>query len=457
VYEEPNLIFADCFDDPRVPSVNDFLVKNDQCSPKKEEITQFLLELMAHKRSRLFGLALANRIVTLMLPGTVLAPIESESIPRPAASSPWFVQALVSFIRSGPKSRQFRKMYAVTFFLLPVNNGSETLTARTMSSAEIKEVVNPGWGFAAAPPLCDVPRFQPPESLLSYLKHTSGCDLEDRAQPPCRGLTLRQVTEKIVFGVGLTLAQGKGSLGLQERKRIGNNVVMSLGSARVSAVTVVDGCLGVREVKKPAREVPFPGALLSLMETLARPARRPKARDRHARKYRLDRPFIDGDIYAIGVLPTKRCMVVASRLGAQYGMRESALMQAGSVAHMAIGAATAIGTMREIDQRLEFLEGGADPTKIAKIDAEIASDLAEIYDLDITRESYRAVYQRLRDRLGISRDYKTLQDRMEMLYRATSTFHEDKEERMLVVLTAAIVLLSVFILIGTVVIASHGG
>jgi len=138
-------------------------------------------------------------------------------------------------------------------------------------------------------------------------------------------------------------------------------------------------------------------------------------------------------------------------------MRESALMQAGSVAHMAIGAATAIGTMREIDQRLEFLEGGADPTKIAKIDAEIASDLAEIYDLDITRESYRAVYQRLRDRLGISRDYKTLQDRMEMLYRATSTFHEDKEERMLVVLTAAIVLLSVFILIGTVVIASHGG
>jgi uncharacterized Rmd1/YagE family protein len=124
---------------------------------------------------------------------------------------------------------------------------------------------------------------------------------------------------------------------------------------------------------------------------------------------------------------------------------------------MTLGAATAIGTMRDIDRRLEHLEGANDPLSIARIDAEVAADLSEVYDLDITRESYREMYRRLRDRLGIARDYKTLQDRMETLYRATSTFHEDKEERMLVVLTAAIVLLSVFILIGTAVIASHGG
>lgn len=466
-YGEPNLIFADRLDDERHPSINDFLVRANTprtAEQDGQQMTQLLLELLAHKRSRLFGFALANRIVTAMLPHAVLKPSPSGSGFSMSVAGPWFMQPLISFIRSGARPGQFRNIYALTLLLLPVEDQNGSLTARLMSSAEIKEIVNPGWGFASAPPLERGARFELPELLLRYLSLIAKSDVAGtgprfRQRNDCvpQPATLRQITERVAFGVGLALAQGKGSLGERGKRRVGNDVIMSLGSARVSSVVVVDGSLKAQQVGKPVRKEPFPGALLPLMKTLAKPARRPKIHDRHARKYRLDRPFVDSDLYAVGVLPTKRCSITVSCSDAQHGIRESALMQAGSIAHMTIGAATAIGTMREIDRRLEALEGGADPTKIANIDVEIASDLAEIYDLDITRESYRAIYQRLRERLGISRDYKTLQDRMEMLYRATSTFHEDKEERMLVVLTGAIVLLSVFILIGTVVIASHGG
>jgi hypothetical protein len=192
------------------------------------------------------------------------------------------------------------------------------------------------------------------------------------------------------------------------------------------------------------------------MESLAKPLRMPRASDPEARKFRLDSPFDDDDTYATGVIPTRRCVVVASRDGAQYGSRESALMQAGSVAYMTLGAATAIGTLREIDRQLEHLEG-ANPSKVAKIDREIAADLNEIYDLDITRESYRRMYRRLRDRLGITRDYETLQGEMNALHRATTTVHGDKAQRMLALLTAAIVALSVLILIGTIMLIGKPG
>jgi hypothetical protein len=131
-------------------------------------------------------------------------------------------------------------------------------------------------------------------------------------------------------------------------------------------------------------------------------------------------------------------------------------MQASSAAYMTIGAATAIGTMRAIDRDLERTRDSA-PGEIARVDREIAGNLHEIYDLDITREAYRQLYRRLRQRLGITRDYETLQDKMQTLYRATSTQHEVKTQARLVWLTAWIVALSLLILIGTIIVAGKHG
>jgi hypothetical protein len=469
-YEEPRFIFADTFDDHRKATVADFFVDAPGSSLGAKKISKTLLEVMAHKRSRLFGFALANRFVNVMLPHAILTPACEADEDRG-----WFLQPLVSFIRGGRDRTRLRGTYTLTLFLLPVRVkktqlgwGLTSLPSRRMSTREITQLTNAGWSFAASPAVDALLKFRASGPLFHYLSGLARFDLHDMlplaGQPvsdPCDSsafgcLTVRQAVEKVGFGVGLSVAQGShGRVGLEAMRRIGNDVIMSLGSARVSSVAVVDDGLSAGAVSGATGRGTFPGKLLALMEALAKPLRMPLASDPDARDLRLDRSF-DDDIYATGVIPTRRCVVVASRIGAQYGSRESALMQAGSVAYMALGAATAIGTLREIDKELEHLEG-ANPSKVARIDREIAADLNEIYDLDITRESYRRMYRRLRDCLGITRDYETLQDEMNALHRATSTVHGDKAQRMLAVLTAAIVVLSVLILIGTLVLIGKPG
>jgi hypothetical protein len=451
-YEEPSLILADEYDPDSRPSVNDFLITEHALPKQREPISQLLLELMAHKRSRLFGFRLANRLVNVMLPHALLSPNTSgESGP----AGTWFVQPLVSFVRGGRDRNRLRGTYSLTFFLIPIR---KNLKSRRVPVCEIDQIVNAGWGFAASP-VSKSTTFDVSGDLFDYLSVVARPESLDPQCPvySSRDLTLRGIIERVAFGVGLLLAQGKtGTVDQATARRIGNDVVMSLGSARVSSVVVANPDLKACEVKRRVRDRALPGPLRSLMKELSDPIRTPEIEGKGSRKYRLDRPSVDDDIYATGVLPTKRCIIVMSRGDAQYGVRESALMQAGSIAYMTIGSSTAIATMRAIDRRLEHLDG-AGPKGIAEIDREIAADLSEIYDLDITRESYREIYRRLRNSLGIARDYKTLQDKMQALYRATSTLHEVKTQARLVWLTGAIVLLSVLILVGTIVLAGKPG
>ncbi len=457
-YEDPRLIFTDTFDDCRRPTECDFLVEVPPCCKEAAAISETLFEVLAHKRSRLFGFALANRFVNVMLPHAIFKPNCEES-----EIDAWFMQPFVSFIRGGRVRSRLRHTYSLTFFFVPVGIDGASFASRPVSTCEIRRIASPGWGFAASPPDdTDLKKFKVTGPLLDYVSHLARFDLRSMRRLSGQNMapeidcdvthgpmTLRQVAEKVAFGVGLSVAQGRtGCADLLTTHRIGNDVIMSLGSSRVSSVVVADHALSSRKVEKPIRKEPFPGSLLSLMTSLAKPLRTPSPSDPEARKFRLDRPFDDGDVYATGVIPSKRCLVVASRGSAQCGARESALMQAGSIAYMTLGAATAIGTLREIDRKLEHLEG-ANPSKVADIDREIAADLNEIYDLDITRESYRRMYRRLRDRLGITRDYETLQDEMNTLHRATSTVHGDKSQRLLALLTAAIVFFTVLVVIGT--------
>ena len=453
-FNEPSLIFADKFDDGHSRSINDFLIGKAADAGERQDVSQLLLELMAHKRSRLFGFPLANRVVNVFLPHAILHPTAWSS-----KGDAWFMQPLVSFIRDGRVRARLRSTYSLTFFFIPVTDGS-SMKKRKMKVREIRQVVNAGWAFAAAPPAAKRTRFAVSGELPEYLSASAGSNLRKLDRGPGNTIddrTLRGVVEWAAFGAGLVLAQGRsGRANLSTVRLIGNDVVTSLGSARVSSVMIVDKKLKAKDVRRPTAERALPPQLASLVERLRESSRGLRPEDKAARKLRLDRPFVDNDGYAIAVLPTSRCMVVASYPDAQLGIQESTLMQAGSIAYMSIGAATAIGTLREIDRRLEHLDDRG-PAGIAEIDREIAADLGEIYDLDITRESYRGIYRHLRERLGITRDYELLQDKMKTLYRATSTLHEEKAQQLLAWLTAAIVILSVFILIGTIVAVSQGG
>lgn len=459
--EEPWLVFAHAESKKR-PG-NDFLVDRDGCEAAEQAISRLLLEVIAQRRCRLFGLALAHRIVNVMLPHAILRPSGGGRGPASTSveSGAWFLQPLVSFIRDDRSHRGFRSTYSLTLLLVPVKEAG--LQERKMSEGEIGWAVNAGWSLATVPRPNAIPRFEVrgplpryisrlarlgPASLLrspSQAASTAGSPAGDE----CGSLSLRQTTELIAFGVALRVARGGSAHGpdAKTEHRVGDEVVTSLGSARVSSLVFVDDQLTPPEVRKPLKKGSPPGRLAEMMERLAPESRPPDpwSGSQH-REYRLDRAFVDEDTYAVGVLPKSRCLVVASAESTQHGRRTSGLMHAGSVAYMTIGAATAIGMMRAIDHDLEEMVG-EDPSTIADIDGEIAADLHEIYDLDITREAYRHLYSLLRDRLGIAADYRTLQDKMSALYRATSTKHELKSQKLLAVLTAAIVALSLLLLV----------
>jgi hypothetical protein len=448
--EGPAFAFGEV--DPETGKVecNDYLVEQSGCEAGAQSITLSLLEILAHKRSRLLGLALANRVVSVMLPHAVLSPVkeEGEGLCGPIGEKPWFVQPLVSFVRDGKARAEFRDSYALTLLLVPITAAG--YGERKMTGEEIDLIVNAGWSLAAFPSREKPPRFQVKGPLPRYLRGLAA-PFDPRAGGCGGRLALREGTEMLAFGVGLRLAQG--SAGRATRRtmcRIGDDVVTSLGSARVSSVLVVDKLSG-KEIRQGRAGRPL-GRHRALMERLSRETRPPTDWTAEHRKYRLDRPFVDGETYVVGVVPAKRCLVVSCAAEAQHGWYQSGLMQAGSLTHMTIGAATAIGTLRAIDRDLEGLEAG-DPSKIADIDGEIATDLREIYDLDITGEEYRSLYRLLRKRLGITRDYEALQDKMATLYRSTSTRHEVRSQRQIAQLTAAIVVLSVLILVFTIAVA----
>jgi hypothetical protein len=146
------------------------------------------------------------------------------------------------------------------------------------------------------------------------------------------------------------------------------------------------------------------------------------------------------------VLPSNRCLVGASDATKQRGRWESGLMQAGWLAYSVIASASAIGTMRAINRDLEKVDR-SEPSKIVKIEHDVSVDLHEIYDLDITWEAYRLRYRRLRERLGITSDYKALHGKLDALYRETSAGFEKEAQQRLSKLTKWIAWLTVLVVV----------
>ena len=449
-------------------SLNDFLVQGVECCPDEDQaraVSKTLCQLLAHRRSMLYGLTLANRFVNVMLPHAILTPVPDDdgqsSHVRECASGSWILQPLVSLTRVDGEGEGFWRTYSVTLFLIPVNGPD--CEARKMPKCEIGRIVDAGWGLASSRWPAELRRFNVSGPLSGYISRLGGSNvpkrlfLADGNETPgssgsqkCPPLTLRQVTEAIVFAVALKMATGSSSSSLTpgQLKPFGDGVVMSLGSSRVSSVVVVD-----ENFEKPntgqRSDRALPGSLYALMEEISKEEPRLAQRWR----YRLDRPFFDRDAYAIGVLPANSCMVITADPDKQFGRWESALMQTGWAASMVVGAANAIGTIRGIHGDLELVHRD-EPITIADIENEVVVDLSEIYDLDITWDAYRRRYRRLRDLLGITGDYDALDRKLQAFYRETGVRRQKAEadfeagaQTRLTILTLAIVALSVILVV----------
>jgi hypothetical protein len=477
------------------PRANDYLIVNDDspdtCPPKADPVavSWLLCQLLAHRRSRLFGWSLERRIFNVLLPHALLRPSSECGRGESCSSGAWIAQPALSLFLAA-KDRGFRPIFSLTLFMIPVvleedgksssedgksskehgksssedapsaqcSHGAPTVDSRTMGKAEIYQTIQAGWSVATSRPRSTRPRFTVSGPLCDYVaaldpslparlditpaQRTSHMSAAGGATWSL--LTLRQTTETSLFAAALRMVVGPGaSADRDTRERIGDRVLMALSASRASSVVVVDEKLNKQECAESRSEGRFPGSLGHLMQEIAGPIHIASGND-----YRLDRSFFDEDDYAIGVLPANRCIVVTTDPCSQMGYQESGLLEAGWIAYMVIGAATATGMMRAIYHEIEQVDQSK-PNAIAAIEREVVVDLHEIYDLDITWEQYRHRYGLLRDALGITRDYESLQCKLDALSRETRTRFEGTAQMRLMWLTAAIVLLTLVVVVVT--------
>jgi hypothetical protein len=440
--------------------------------------SQVLTQLLAHRRSRLFGLPLARETINVLPPH---ARLRSTNDP----GKDWFAQpALSLFYVYGRRS--FRPIFSFSLLLVPCTverqGGSSVpiLSARPMSPTEIRNSVRNPWPLATALRENRPEAFEVSGPLGEYLSAVApralsavGIDAGDsewaergREGAAHSRLTVRSVTETTLFALALRMARpSHGLLPPEGRKEVGDRVMTSLSASRVSAVALVaDNCAAASEAGKkdpsecrPLRPFDLSNLLRDISTEISDPYRFPRSmREEQREGRRLDRDFFDTASYAMGVLPADRCVVSVGDGCAQKGFRSSALLEAAWTAYMVSGAAVATGMIRNVFRDIARVERSK-PDLIADLEREAMVDLHETYDLEITTEVYRSRYRLLREHLGIDAEYKALSDKLEALYRETSTRFEGRSERRLTVLTWAIVILSAVIAAGTLVLIFKPG
>jgi hypothetical protein len=449
----------------------DFLVEPKTGAEEEgATLSRLLCQLLAHRRSRLFGLPLARETVNVLLPHALLEPNE----PTGSKRNGWFAQpALSLFYVYG--CRGFRPIFSFSLFLIPYDASGTGLPGRTMSKEEMHDSVRNQWTLVTAFNPEQRTGFSVSGPLGGYLSSVAGPAMSSLGMRIANGtwtgangegdgqrLTLRTFTEATLFAITLRMTRGSSSLPAKRvRREIGDRVLTALSASRVSSVVVVDdNCDGVPDTSRAPGTCTKPD-LSTLLTDVAREISRPyriphRIASTGEAGYRLDRYFFDTDQYATAVLPTSRCVVTVGNRCAQQGLERSAFLEAGWTAYMVIGAATATGMIRSVFRDISRSDRSK-PDSIADIEREAMVELHETYDLEIMTEAYRSRYRLLRERLGITAEYQALSDKLEALYRETSTRYEGRSERRLQLLTWATAILSAVIAVGTLVLIFKGG
>ncbi|HVW45657.1 MAG TPA: hypothetical protein VHA76_01285 [Solirubrobacterales bacterium] len=448
-------VFGDTADELPISPRNDFLIEDREAVDGFEQdpaldASRFLAQLLANKRSHLFGLALGRSSFNILPPHAMLIP---ESIGlggnqvRPQRE--WFVQPVLSLFHVFAR-RAFRPIFSFSLFMVPVarrEDGGE-IRARTMPAGEIHEVVKTQWPLATAfTDPANRPKFVAEGPLITYLGQAGGSSLAALELAPERDLlfdlTLREFTEATLFSLATLMAFGpRGRPGRRSRRRLGDRIVTSLSASRVTAVAVVDES---RSFEGTGETEALEATLADLAGKIADPI---KSQAKKLKKYRLDKPLFDRAGYVSAVLPDDRCIITVGARRVQKGLRTSLLLEAGWTAYQVIGAATATGLIRSIFREITISER-ADPDVIADIEGEAMVELHETYDIEITVEAHRRHYCLLREYLGIEKEYDALSEKLQALHRETATRAGGRSEQRLAILTWAIVVLSALILAGT--------
>lgn len=170
---------------------NDFLLVEEDSEGSRPEVQRpeavswLLCQLLAHRRSRLFGPSLSRRIFNVLLPYGLMFP-EGSGTARAGgcgtAQESWIVQPALSLFLAD-KECGFRSIFSLTLFVIPVSacirqeglapgeqaHPDPTVDARRMSRQEIYETVQAGWSLATVRPPGTRQKFNVCGPLCDYL------------------------------------------------------------------------------------------------------------------------------------------------------------------------------------------------------------------------------------------------------------------------------------------------
>ena len=141
---------------------------------------------------------------------------------------------------------------------------------------------------------------------------------------------------------------------------------------------------------------------------------------------RIDVLATGGGAYMTWRIPREHILVTACARGAEQFPDFSALNLASWFAFITVGVTCAWQTMRSLTHEIEKID---DITDISRLGHDRIIDLEDVYDLDVALPAYAAFYRRVRQVLGVQREYEDIKERFTLLFTFTQAEQRAQDER----------------------------
>ena len=141
---------------------------------------------------------------------------------------------------------------------------------------------------------------------------------------------------------------------------------------------------------------------------------------------RIDVLATGGGAYMTWRIPREHILVTAYARGADQFPDFSALNLASWFAFIAIGVTCAWQTMRSLTHEIEKID---DITDISRLGHDRIIDLEDVYDLDVASPAYADFYRRVRQLIGVQREYEDIKDRFTLLFTFAQAEQRARDER----------------------------
>jgi hypothetical protein len=142
---------------------------------------------------------------------------------------------------------------------------------------------------------------------------------------------------------------------------------------------------------------------------------------------RVDGLAFGGRSYATWLVPGENIMITAYSLVDDNFPSFSSLYQVGWFAYMAVGVTCAWQTMYSLTHDTDRLR---DVAELSQLGHNRIMDLEDVYEFDVAWPAYAQFYRRVRNLLGVDREYEEIKERLDILFRFAQAEQRAREEKL---------------------------